>query len=101
MNYWGTAGYLKEQQKQELRAWLGQKDCWTLEEVIEHIEDHYGVIYQSPQSYYALLEQAGLSWKKSYPTHPDKDQQQVEEKKEKFRSYWCSGARKLPVGKCG
>lgn|GEM_PF-5650833 len=33
------------------------------------------------QSYYALLRRAGLSWKKSYPTHPDKDEQLLEEKK--------------------
>jgi len=48
LNYWGTAGYLKAEQKQELVDWLGQKDCWTLEEVIAHIEDEYGAVYQSP-----------------------------------------------------
>ena len=55
LNYWGTAGYLNPQQKQELVAMWGQKDCWTLEEGIEHIEDHYGVVYQSHQSYYTRL----------------------------------------------
>jgi putative transposase len=84
LNYWGTAGYLNSQQRQELVAWLGRKDCWTLEEVIEHIEDHYGVVYQSHQSYYTLLKQAGLSWKKSHPAHPNKDEQKVEEKKAKL-----------------
>lgn len=38
-NYWGTKGYLGAHQKQELFAWLGQKDYWTIEEVMEHIEN--------------------------------------------------------------
>ena len=100
LNYWGTAGYLNAQQKQELVTWLGQKDCWTLEEVMEHIEEQYDVVYQSQQSYYALLKLAGLSWKKAQPTHPGKDEQQVQEKKEQSSSYWCSGVLKSPVGKC-
>lgn len=86
LKYWGTQGYLSAQQKQELIAWLGQKDYWTIEEVIEHIEDEYEVVYQSRQSYYALLKQAKLSWKKSQPTHPDKDEAQVQKKKLKLWS---------------
>ncbi len=81
LNYWGTQGYLNAQQKQELFDWLAQKDTWTLEEVIEQIEQRYGVVYKSQQSYCALLKQAGFSWKKSQPMHPDQDQTQVEEKK--------------------
>lgn len=81
LNYWGTSGYLSAEQKQELFIFLGQKDYWTIEEVIHHVEEQYEVVYQSRQSYYTLLHQAKLSWKKSQPTHPDKDEQQVEEKK--------------------
>lgn len=100
LNYWGTAGYLNSQQKQELVTWLGQKDCWTIEEVIEHVESKYDVVYQSQQSYYALLKQAGLSWKKAQPTHPGKNEQQVQEKKVPSSSYWCSGVVTSRVGKC-
>lgn len=98
-NYWGTQGYLSAQQKQKLFSWLAQKDYWTLEEVVAHIEDEYEVVYQSQQSYYTLLKQAGLSWKKSQPQHPGKDEAQVEEKKLKSWSYWPSGAQKLLVGR--
>ncbi len=99
-NYWGTQGYLSSQQKQELFDWLAQKHAWTIEEVIDHIEDEYEVVYQSQQSYYTLLKQAGFSWKKSQPTHPDKDEAQVEEKKLKSWSYWSNGAVRLLVGVC-
>lgn len=94
LNYWGTQGYLKANQKEELMVWLSQKDAWLLEEVVGHIEDAYGVVYQSPQSYYTLLKQAGFSWKKSHSTHPDKDETQVEGKKTKSWNYWCSGGLK-------
>jgi transposase len=98
--YWGTQGYLSRQDKQQILTWLNQQEVWNLEEVIEHVEVHYGVSYKSLQSYYDLLAQAGFSWKHSHPTHPDKDPAQIAEKKPKLWSYWCSGAPKLPVGKC-
>lgn len=87
-NYWGTQGYLTAQQKQALFSWLDGQDAWTIEEVIEHIEQSYNVVYQSRQSYYALLKQAGFSWKKTQPVHPDKDETLIEEKKENLKHYW-------------
>ncbi len=99
LNYWGTQGYLSAQQKQELFDWLATKEYWTIEEIINHISDTYSVIYQSQQSYYALLKQGGFSWKKSLPQHPGKDEAQVEKKKLKSQTYWLSGAQKLPAGR--
>jgi putative transposase len=93
-HYWGTQGYLKPQQRQELFSWLAQKDYWRIEEVSEHIEDCYGVIYRSQQSYYTLLKEAGFSWKKTQPTHPNKSEAQIEEKKLKLWSFWQHGAVK-------
>lgn len=92
--YWGTVGYLSAEQKQELFGWLDGQDNWTLEEVIDHLEDEYGVVYQSLQSYYALLQQAGFSWKKAHPVHPDKDESLIEEKKQKLKSCWSRTAEK-------
>lgn len=92
--YWGTVGYLSAKQKQQLFGWLDGQDSWTLEEVIDHIEDEYGVVYQSLQSYYTLLAQAGFSWKKAQPVHPDKNESLVEEKKQKLKSYWSRTAEK-------
>lgn len=87
LNYWGTQGYLLAQQKQELFGWLKQRDFWQLEEVIDHIEQTYNLVFKSKQSYYNLLREAGLSWKKSQTTHPDKDDRQVQQKKRTLWSY--------------
>lgn len=100
LSYWGTQGYLDTQQKQAVLNWLAQRDTWTVEELVEHLEDTYEIVYQSQQSYYALLKQAGFSWKKSQPVHPGKNAAQVEEKKLKLRHYWSSGAIRLPVARC-
>jgi putative transposase len=60
LGYWGIKGYLK-QQKQEFLAWLKTCSYWSAEEVVEHLERNYNVIFKSKQSYYNLLHIAGLS----------------------------------------
>ena len=99
LKYWGTQGFLSREQKQALMAWLGNRDSWTIEEVMNHIATEYGVVYQSRQSYYTLLQSAGFSWKKSQPTHPDKDDERVNEKKTRFWHSYRSGELKSPMGK--
>lgn len=97
-HYWGTKGYLNAEQKQSLFDWLNEQDAWSLEEVIDQIEDEYGVVYQSLQSYYALLQEAGFSWKKAQPAHPDKDEALIEEKKKKnLKPSWQRIKLRLPV----
>jgi transposase len=108
LKYWGTQGYLNPEQKQQIYQWLNQKDYWTIEEVIAYIEDEYGVVYRSRQSYYTLLSEAGFSWKRSAPTHPDKDEEQVAQKKKeieeilvKYQSEIASGeVRVLFIDEC-
>lgn len=82
--YGGSQGYLTLEQKQHLFTELNRQDTWQIEEVVELIEDRYGVVFQSQQSYYALLHQAKLSWKKSQPTHPCKDDEQIAQKNKRL-----------------
>jgi transposase len=39
-------------------------------------------VYKSQQSYYDLMNEAGLSWKKTQKTNPKKDDEQVFERRE-------------------
>jgi putative transposase len=82
--YAGSQGYLTASQKQEILKALNSQDTWQIEEVMELIEDRYGIVFQSKQSYYALLHQAKLSWKKSQATHPSKDEQQIAQKNKRL-----------------
>lgn len=87
LGYWGTQGYLSQEQKQERLIWRRRRSSWQLEAVVEQLEDKYGVVFQSKQSYYDLFPQAGLSWKKSQSVNPNQAQQQVSQKNKTLWSY--------------
>jgi transposase len=97
VNYWGTQGYLSHEQKAAVLSWMNQKEVWTIEEVMEHLEVEYNVVYRSRQSYYTLMAQAGLSWKKSQPSNPGKDEEQVAQKNRKSSTCWYAIRQTLPV----
>jgi putative transposase len=58
----GSESYLSVEQRQEMEEWLGARETMTLEEVRDEIEARYGIVYQSKQSYYDLLDASGLSY---------------------------------------
>lgn len=87
LGYWGTRGYLDEADKQAVFEWLQQHQTCQLEELIAQIDLTYGVVIKSQQSYYDLLHQAGLSWKKTQAQRPQKDDQQVAQKNKKSWIY--------------
>jgi putative transposase len=65
LGYQGAQSYLKDEERQSVIEWLRSKNHWDLEELVKYIEENYGVVYQSRQSYYDLFANAGISWKKS------------------------------------
>lgn len=87
LGYWGTQGYLDDTSKQALMEWLRQRQTCQLEELIAHVDLTYGVVFKSQQSYYDLLHQAGLSWKKTQAQRPQKDEVQVTQKNKRLWSY--------------
>lgn len=97
VNYWGTQGYLNPEQKTAVLSWMSQKEVWTIEEVIEHLEVEHNVVYRSRQSYYTLMGQAGFSWKKAQPGNPLKDETQVAQKNSKSSIYWYAIRLTSPV----
>lgn len=58
----GSVGYLNQSERTAVIDWIAQQPQRTLSEVIDHIEQHYQVLYRSLESYYALLKAAGMSW---------------------------------------
>ena len=71
LKYRGSEGYLSSQQRLAVIEWIGQKTQRTLWEVIDHIENSYDVVYRSMQSYYELLQSAGMSWHQGVKKVPD------------------------------
>lgn len=80
LRHQGSSGYLDASQRQAVLKWLEQKNDWDLQELQAHIEDCYGVIFPSKQSYYELFHAAGISWKKTQKKNPKKNPELVEKK---------------------
>jgi transposase len=58
----GSSGYLSKSEREAVIKWIKKETQRNLIELIDHIEQVYGVVYRSLQSYYELLKKAGMSW---------------------------------------
>lgn len=83
LKHTGSRGYLSQVQRQTVINWLKQKNYWHLAELKQHVEDNFGVVFESNQSYYELFKQADISWKKTQKKNPRKDPDLVAKKNEK------------------
>jgi len=77
LQYKGSEGYLSSTERAEVVAFLMTKEYYSLEELCAYVDEHYGVVYTSKQSYYDLLHEAHISWKKTEHAHPDHDTDKV------------------------
>ncbi len=91
--YQGFKPYLDEAQRQQALDWLHGRDHYSVLELSAYLRDTFGVTFQSKQSYYDLFAEAKISWKKSQPTNPKADPQQVEEKRDEVKKNWRPGSR--------
>lgn len=86
LSYKGSKGYLTQEEKQQVLDWLSKQSPYVSRETLEaYLETTLGVSYSSTRSYYDLLEQAGLSYKKRQAVNPAKDEQQVLQKREELK----------------
>jgi putative transposase len=80
LKHQGSRGYLTSVQRQTVIDWLKEKNYWHLDELKEYVEDSFGVVFESKQSYYELFQQADISWKKTQKKNPNKDPDLVAKK---------------------
>ena len=91
----GSESYLSIERRQELEDWLGAQETITLEEGRDEIEARYGVVYQSKQSYYDLLDASGLSYHRTEKGNPKRNEAQVLERREEIKKNWHRGGKRL------
>jgi transposase len=84
LGYKGSQGYLTERQTDVVVEWLKNKKFWDLDELVTYVEQEFGVIYKSKQSYYELFARANISWKKTQKTNPKFDKELVKKKTEEI-----------------
>jgi putative transposase len=68
----GSESYLSDAQRAEVLVWIAAQGHCDLLRLQTYLAETYAVDYQSDQSYYDLLHEAGLSWKKVQPSNPKK-----------------------------
>jgi putative transposase len=71
LKHQGSQGYLSKRDRAEVIHWLEQKTQVHFSDLKNHLEDCYGVELKSKQSYYDLLKEAGMSWKKTQKKIPN------------------------------
>jgi putative transposase len=91
----GSESYLRGEQRQEVEDWLGARETITVEEVRDEIEARYGIVYQSKQSYYDLLDASGLSYHQTEKSNPKRNEAQVLERREEIKKNWHRGGKSL------
>lgn len=75
----GSTGYLTSSQQTAVTTWLQEQERWDIQSLARHLDARYGVRYKTPRSYYRLLDEARMSWKKSQDEHPKADPKKVSE----------------------
>jgi putative transposase len=85
VKYRGSESYRSVEQRQEVEDWLGAQETITLEEVCAELEARYGIVYQSKQSYYDLLDARGLSYHRTEKGNPNRNEAQGLERREEIK----------------
>jgi transposase len=99
LNYQGKVGYLSVDDKQEVISFLRQQSHFSVEQLRDHLEVKYQVVYKSKQSYYQLLDEGGLSWKKNEKVNPKRDPIRVEPTKKSIRNKLKRRSQDIQSGK--
>jgi transposase len=73
LGYIGSEGYLDESDHYDIIEYIKKHKTITVEQLAAHITKEYGVTYSSRQSYYDLLHEAHMSWKRTEKENPKKD----------------------------
>lgn len=98
LGYQGSKSYLTTENRAEVIRWLKSRTYWDLEELVTYLDEHYGVIYQSKQSYYQLLSSASISWKKSQKTNSKSDPELVKKKRKEIQSFLTQNQGEIETG---
>lgn len=99
LGYQGAKSYLTDSQREEVIVWLSSRDYWNVDELVNYLDEKYGVVYQSKQSYYELLSSAGISWKKSQKLNPKSDPELVKKKREEIQNFIAQNQEEIEAGR--
>jgi transposase len=91
----GSESYLGEEERQTILQWIGAQETVNIEAVRDYVEEQYGVVYRSKQSYYDLVEAGGMSYHRSEKHNPKRDEGQILARREEIKKNWHRGGPRL------
>lgn len=94
LQYRGGTGFLTPLQRNEILFHLKHQPHYSVEELQDYMERHYGIVDQSKQSYYELLKEAGLSWHRTQAVNPQRCEDEVLRKREEIKKNWTRAKRR-------
>ena len=92
--YRGSESYLTDEHRAQILSWIRSHETITVAAVHDYVEEQYGVVYQSKQSYYDLLQAAGLSYHKSEKKNPKRDESQVLARRDEIKKNWSTTGKR-------
>ncbi|GAB4450396.1 MAG: hypothetical protein OHK0015_55640 [Chloroflexi bacterium OHK40] len=75
LGYQGGASFLSADERADVLAWIAEQKRPNVKSLYGYLKDTFGVVYESRQSYYNLLKEAGQSHKKTQVSNPQKTKQ--------------------------
>ncbi len=87
LQYKGSKKQLTSEQIAKTIEWLTSRQYWHLDELVNYLDNQYGVIYKSKQSYYNLFSLANISWKRSQKCNPKFDEELVKKRQRRLTTY--------------
>ncbi len=92
LGYIGSTGPLSPDERTAVIQWIHTQKRWSIDAVYRHLFLRYNVVYKSKQSYYNLLHEAKISWKKTQKTNPKRDPEKVAEKRQEIVRHTTANA---------
>jgi putative transposase len=83
LKYTGSQPYLSADERLAVIDWLKTQQEWSVERLHAYIETTYGIVFQSRQSYYQLLADADITYKRAQRTNPKRNTELVATKKKR------------------
>lgn len=77
--------FLNEADRSKVIEHLKQQELFGPTELANWLKEQFGVRFRSPQSYYDLLHEAGISWHKSQKSNPRRDETKVLERRDELK----------------
>ncbi len=90
----GSESYLSDEARSQISEWIKEHETISIEAVRDYVAEHFGVVYQSKQSYYDLMVAGGMSYHKSEKRNPKRDEAQVLERREEIKKKWKPTSQK-------